>query len=39
MEISLASLKNPLYNEKEIWLGTLLKSKNDRKKINELIDL
>ena len=39
MEISSASLKNPLSLEKEIWLGTLLKSKYDGQKINELIDL
>ena len=39
MEISLASLKNPLTLEKEIWLGILLKSKYDGQKINELIDL
>ena len=39
MEISLASVKNPLSNEKEVWLGTLLKSKNDGQKIDKLIDL
>ena len=39
MEISLASVKNPLSNEKEIWLGTLLKSKYDGQKIDKLIDL
>ena len=39
MEISLASLKNPLTLEKEIWLGILLKSKYDGQKLNELIDL
>ena len=39
MEISLASVTNPLSKEKEIWLGTLLKSKYDGQKINKLIDL
>ena len=39
MEISLASVKNPLSNEKEVWLGTLLKSKYDGQKIDKLIDL
>jgi len=39
MEISLASMRNPLSNEKEVWLGTLLKSKYDGQKINKLIDL
>ena len=39
MEISLASVKNPISNEKEVWLGTLLKSKYDGQKINKLIDL
>ena len=39
MEISLASVKNPISNEKELWLGTLLKSKYDGQKINKLIDL
>ena len=39
MEISLASMTNPLSNEKEVWLGTLLKSKYDGQKINKLIDL
>ena len=39
MEISLASVINPLSKEKEVWLGTLLKSKYDGKKINKLIDL
>ena len=39
MEISLASVLNPISNEKEVWLGTLLKSKYDGKKIDKLIDL
>ena len=39
MEISLASVKNPITNEKEVWLGTLFKSKYDGQKINKLIDL
>ena len=39
MEISLASVINPLSKENEIWLGTLLKSKYDGQKINKLIDL
>ena len=39
MEISLASVKNPISNEKEIWLGTLLKSKHDGQKINNSIDI
>ena len=39
MEISLASVKNPLSNESEVWLGALLKSKYDGQKINKLIDL
>ena len=39
MEISLASVINPISNENEVWLGTLLKSKYDGKKINKLIDL
>ena len=39
MEISLASVINPLSNEKEIWLGTQLKSKYDGTKIDKLIDL
>jgi len=39
MEISLASVINPISNEKEVWLGTLLKSKYDGKKIDKLIDL
>ena len=39
MEISLASVINPISKEKEVWLGTLLKSKYDGKKINKLIDL
>ena len=39
MEISLASVINPLSKEKEVWLGTLLKSKYDGKKIDKLIDL
>ena len=39
MEISLASVLNPISKEKEIWLGTLLKSKYDGKKIDKLIDL
>ena len=33
MEISLASVINPLSKEKEVWLGTLLKSKYDGKKL------
>ena len=39
MEISLASVINPISKEKEVWLGTLLKSKYDGQKINKLIDL
>ena len=39
MEISLASVKNPILEEEEVWLGTLLKSKYDGKSINKLIDL
>ena len=39
MEISLSSVKNPISNEKEVWLGTLFKSKYDGQKINKLIDL
>ena len=39
MEISLASVTNPISNENEIWLGTLLKSKYDGKQIDKLIDL
>ena len=39
MEISFASLKNPISNENEVWLGTLLKSKYDGQKIDKLIDL
>ena len=39
LEISLASIINPISNENEIWLGTLLKSKYDGQKINKLIDL
>ena len=39
MEISLASVINPISKENEVWLGTLLKSKYDGKKINKLIDL
>ena len=39
MEISLASVINPISNEKEVWLGTLLKSKYDGKKLDKLIDL
>ena len=39
MEISLASVINPISKENEIWLGTLLKSKYDGQKINKLIDL
>ena len=39
MEISLASVINPISKEKEIWLGTLLKSKYDGQKIDKLIDL
>ena len=39
LEISLASVKNPLSNKNEVWLGTLFKSKYDGKKINQLIDL
>ena len=32
-------MKNPLSNESEVWLGTLLKSKYDGQKIEQLIDL
>ena len=39
MEISLSSIKNPISNEKEVWIGTLFKSKYDGQKINKLIDL
>ena len=39
MEISLASVINPISNENEIWLGTLLKSKYDGTNIDKLIDL
>ena len=39
MEISLASVINPISNENEVWLGTLLKSKYDGQKIKKLIDL
>ena len=39
MEISLGSVINPISKEKEVWLGTLLKSKYDGKKIDKLIDL
>ena len=39
MEISLASVTNPISKENEVWLGTLLKSKYDGKKIDKLIDL
>jgi len=39
MEISFASIKNPISNENEVWLGTLLKSKYDGQKIDKLIDL
>ena len=39
MEISLASVNNPISNEKEVWLGTLFKSKYDGQKIGKLIDL
>ena len=39
MEISLASVINPISKENEIWLGTLLKSKYDGQKIDKLIDL
>ena len=39
MEISLASVINPISKENEVWLGTLLKSKYDGKKIDKLIDL
>ena len=39
MEISLASVINPISKENEIWLGTLFKSKYDGQKINKLIDL
>jgi len=39
MEISFASVRNPISNENEIWLGTLLKSKYDGQKIDKLIDL
>ena len=39
IEISLSSVKNPISNEKEVWIGTLFKSKYDGQKINKLIDL
>ena len=39
MEISLASVKTPISDEKEVGLGTLLKSKHDGKSIKKLIDL
>lgn len=39
LEISLSSVKNPISNEKEVWVGTLFKSKYDGEKINKLIDL
>ena len=39
LEISLASVINPISKENEVWLGTLLKSKYDGQKINKLIDL
>ena len=39
MEISLSSVKNPISNENEVWIGTLFKSKYDGQKINKLIDL
>ena len=39
MEISLASVINPISKENEVWLGTLLKSKYDGQKMNKLIDL
>ena len=39
LEISLASVINPISKENEIWLGTLLKSKYDGQKIDKLIDL
>ena len=39
MEISLASVINPISNENEVWLGTQLKSKYDGTKIDKLIDL
>ena len=39
MEISLASVINPISKENEVWLGTLLKSKYDGQKIDKLIDL
>ena len=39
MEISFASVRNPISNENEVWLGTLLKSKYDGQKIDKLIDL
>ena len=32
-------MRNPISNENEVWLGTLLKSKYDGQKINKLIDL
>ena len=39
IEISLSSVKNPISNEKEVWIGTLFKLKYDGQKINKLIDL
>ena len=39
MEISLSSIKNPISNEKKVWLGILFKSNYDGQKINKLIDL
>ena len=39
MEISLASVINPISKENEVWLGTFLKSKYDGQKIDKLIDL
>ena len=39
IEISVSSVKNPISNEKEVWIGTLFKSKYDGQKINKLIDL
>ena len=39
MEISLASVTNPISKENEVWLGTFFKSKYDGQKLNKLIDL
>jgi len=39
LEIILIFSKNPISNEKEVWLGTFFKSKYEGQKINKLIDL